>query len=817
MPDELTPCRQAEIKSVSDIYPESEPLLRRLSDAASKIKGYVTGAYKIVADIERGNEKFIRDEVAAVGESGLMKQEVGFSAKDARERLRAMRLGREPGLEDFAIQNPRGLTLASKGTGTRLTENFEVRPLRTNLKDALISDDRVLQLMFDNEGLKRLRAADVERVKAGLPPMITPLHEKIHSSISGMMDALWTDARAYGLISEEAFRENYMTQLLEGTPQAINEVKRRTMSMGKGQTFSFAREFDNMFAAVEAAKEASAKTGKKLYVYPKYKGLLDNYVAASNMFIDAIKNAKIIEAAKRIPGGFLSEAQFEKAITNKLTLEDGTTLGFADRNNYHKVSGAYGNFYVRDDLWAPGRKHFQETPTGGFMSAMQTIKRVVLMADFRHAFVTLRIAVTHPGVVKEALLHPGMYAEAWSKKLADHPYLRGYVEAGGTPFIGGIGDYGNVNGILEQSGVRHVIDASHKAIFDQLIPVQRQLVAMSEIERLMRLREKGSGFRPLSSKTAYKDMTDQQIFRTAVRTVEPTFGRFDSQLSPRQKRGLQLAFLAPEWNMSIARMTLNSLREVGFLARGEKVDPYFTKRFAGMVGVALATTAAANHTIRKIANTDYDGDKDWFRLVLPWKDPVTGKNIRLRTLGPQFEFWKHIYDVVDYEIRTKKASIGTLGRAALQEIADTATARVHAVWRVPAMMVAQRVSATQAISESIKSQSPFTIQPYTEFADEYFGSLHRVSPQAKSRAIGSLMAMTTYHEAPQLAKEDFEVTSAAIAMHRARAAHYKSRGMVKEAAEQLKAIKDTKASFVNRYAGTDYFQEMAPFIRKLGR
>jgi hypothetical protein len=635
-----------------------------------------------------------------------------------------------------------------------------------------------MRLAFDDAGREKIKAADVQRVANGQAPAWTTAHEALYQNIQELMDRIWGAQVKSGLIDAGNFVHNYLAQLYTNPEKAEAYFKAKLQSQ---TPFAFERIFSNIYTAVEEG-------GLKLKTYDVAEIVPTTAVYAAR----AVRDAEVLAEAGKVPNMYLNKTQFEK-------------LKPADQGKYTKLSNGH---YAHEEIWKPGKAFLEPgDPMSETLKVNAAIKHSILALDFVHIVNTGRAVVTHPGT----LTHPAMwYDSLGARKLFEHPWLVGYVQEGGGQLATAGGDFGrqlagSYSNKLPVRLVQKMADASHHFVFDKVVPAQKAMVAFGEIKKAFEKREAGH---PM-----FKGMSDRQIYQLVAKRVETEFGNFDFRLSgvnSRVTKVLTTAFLAPSWNGSILRMTANALREIGAPLRGEATDFYNAKRFAGMLGSAYVATQASNMVMKKLGNTDYDPEKDWFRLVLPIKDPVTERNMRAKTFGPQFEYFQTLYNIADYTVRSKGPEVGRVTRALAYELGDFAGRKLH-----PALRAVGAVAGKGSAGVHLEDFMPMSGGVFFNFAKEYFSGNHHVTPDTAVKALAATTGNRQAWEFPPQVRSDFMITKDSIIKHNARAKVLLQGGRPDLAMEQKQSALNAKTAFLNRYRTSTFYDSIEKYANQV--
>ena len=483
------------------------------------------------------------------------------------------------------------------------------------------------------------------------------------------------------------------------------------------------------------------------------------------------------------------------------------------KKGYTKLSNGE---LVRDDIYQVTKSWVGERPASGkVFRTLQDLKWIKLSVDFQHAMQTSKTLLTHPKAWNPVLGYQSIRGALERTEL-----LQNYMREGGGRLDHTGGDYESISSAVrgplraiintEIGGVRP-LHASHNFVFSKIIPAQKAIVAYVELKTAFEARANGSKF--------FKGMTDREIYQHVAKNVENEFGNFDLKLShvaPVTQKALRTVFLAPEWSLSMLRMSMRALEEQGKFFTRQGTDFYNSKRILGVAATAYLTTQVTNSYLSSKYKTDYDPERDWFSIVLPAKDPQTGRNLRFNTVGPQLQFLKYAYDVADYTLTQGGPKLPAFAKALANEVVMVGGNKAHFGWKVPAEILTRQKTGTEAAEEFALDLSPMSSTDLMEAARSLASDEHMTTAENAARLVGTLTG-TGRLEArlPQLVMSSYMEAKRDIAAHKTKLRLYSQRGLKARAEDEAKSMIEARNTFIAQWTGTKYWPILKRYVSGL--
>ena len=670
---------------------------------------------------------------------------------------------------------------------------YEAEQLRKDLKAALPNrnDRAVLRLLFDRVGRQKVEAADTARRAAGQPAIVTPEMEHLRSAIQTALDRIWGVQASLGRIDMKRFNDTYMPQWFKNVGKAKAYYTKHPF-MPEGGPFNIDRFFDNIYQA------ASASKGELELVSYDPADILPAVISQAS---DLAAEAEVRNYVKStIPSALVTSQEWD-------------ALPFEQKKGYTKLSNGE---LVRDDIFQVTKSWFGERPASGkVFRTLQDLKWIKLSVDFQHAMQTSKTLLTHPKAWNPVLGYQSIRGALERTEL-----LQNYMREGGGRLDHTGGDYESISSAVrgplraiintEIGGVRP-LHASHNFVFSKIIPAQKAIVAYVELKSAFEARANGSKF--------FKDMTDREIYQHVAKNVENEFGNFDLKLShvaPVTQKALRTVFLAPEWSLSMLRMSMRALEEQGKFFTGRGTDFYNSKRILGVAATAYLTTQVTNSYLKGKYATDYDPKRDWFSIVLPAKDPQTGRNLRFNTVGPQLQFFKYAYDVADFTLTRGGPKLPAFAKALANEVVMVGGNKAHFGWKVPAEILTRQKTGTEAAEEFTLDLSPMSSPDLMEAARSLASDEHMTTAENAARLVGTLTG-TGRLEArlPQLVMSSYMEAKRDVAAHKTKLRLYSQRGLKARAEDEAKSMIEARNTFIAQWAGTKYWPILKRYVTGL--
>lgn len=727
--------------------------------------------------------------------------------------------------ETFAKKNARSIDFQEEmvaAIGRRNSMYQYAEDIRPAMREAVksVPARELLRVVFDPEGKQRIEVADAARAAAGQPVIMTPKVEALVDYLRKGADGAFGLQAAVGKIGVEAFQENYLPQFykdVQGAREWLRGNKgKMTMTasggMERGQ-FGLERIYGSIF-------EAAEKSGGKLQ--------LKSYDVA-----DIIPNLLSAAADATLDGEVRLLAESKGAI---IAHEDLVKLPFEKRKQFHPLPAGD---YVHNDVWRVAKGIMGDGRwTTSPEKWLGAIKNLRFSIDYQHITQLGRSLIAHPDVA----FNPMAWYRLMTGATMRSPRVMEAVREGALRL-----DYagGDAEALYRGShnALRSIIDlkpkdvlpeklrdmfpnlldvsplhASHRLIFKTVATNLKAMIAHADLTKAFDAKAAGDNF--------YGRMTDRQIYQHVAKNVESWFGNLDMTrrgLHPQTQRALRAIFAAPDWNLSILRNGVAALQEVGAFAAGKPTDLYNSKRFISMMGATALLTGVTNSQTKKAWGTDYNPTDDLFSLVLPFKDPRTGKNIRLATLGPQFQFWKSAYNVANYTLTTHGAKVPEFAWAFGTEIARTIGNKAHFGWAVPARLLTDvprgKASAKDIAGTIAAGLGPMSSDDLSTYFREMSENELSASSHVKTKLVGLFTGVGhVEHDLPTLLKADFDASLRDYHNHSTNAYWYGLEHDMKGlAAKETQAAVDAQKAFVGRWQGTKYWPLVAPLMKNWSR
>jgi hypothetical protein len=670
---------------------------------------------------------------------------------------------------------------------------YQAEQLRKDLKAALPNknDRAVLRLLFDRVGRQKVEAADAARRAGGQPPIVTPEMEHLRSAIQTALDRIWGVQASLGRIDMKRFNDTYMPQWFKNVGKAKAYYAKHPF-MPEGGPFNIERFFDNIYQAASASK--------------------------GELELASYDPADILPAVISQASDLAAEAEVRNYVKSTIpsaliTSQEWDALPFEQKKGYTKLSNGE---LVRDDIYQVTKSWVGERPASGkVFRTLQDLKWIKLSVDFQHAMQTSKTMLTHPKAWNPVLGYQSIRGALERTEL-----LQNYMREGGGRLDHTGGDYESVSSAVrgplraiintEIGGVRP-LHASHNFVFSKIIPAQKAIVAYVELKTAFEARANGSKF--------FKGMTDREIYQHVAKNVENEFGNFDLKLShvaPVTQKALRTVFLAPEWSLSMLRMSMRALEEQGKFFTRQGTDFYNSKRILGVAATAYLATQVTNSYLKGKYATDYDPERDWFSIVLPAKDPQTGRNLRFNTVGPQLQFLKYAYDVADYTLTQGGPKLPAFAKALANEVVMVGGNKAHFGWKVPAEILTRQKTGTEAAEEFALDLSPMSSPDLMEAARSLASDEHMTTAENAARLVGTLTG-TGRLEArlPQLVMSSYMEAKRDIAAHKTKLRMYSQRGLKARAEDEAKSMIEARNTFIAQWAGTKYWPILKRYVSGL--
>ncbi len=670
---------------------------------------------------------------------------------------------------------------------------YQAEQLRKDLKAALpnTNDRAVLRLLFDRVGRQKVEAADTARRAAGQPPIVTPEMEHLRSAIQTALDRIWGVQASLGRIDMKRFNDTYMPQWFKNVGKAKAYYAKHPF-MPEGGPFNIDRFFENIYEAAAASK--------------------------GELELASYDPADILPAVISQASDLAAEAEVRNYVKSTIpsaliTSQEWDALPFEQKKGYTKLSNGE---LVRDDIYQVTKSWVGERPASGkVFRTLQDLKWIKLSVDFQHAMQTSKTLLTHPKAWNPVLGYQSIRGALERTEL-----LQNYMREGGGRLDHTGGDYESISSAVrgplraiintEIGGVRP-LHASHNFVFSKIIPAQKAIVAYVELKTAFEARANGSKF--------FKGMTDREIYQHVAKNVENEFGNFDLKLShvaPVTQKALRTVFLAPEWSLSMLRMSMRALEEQGKFFTRQGTDFYNSKRILGVATTAYLATQVTNSYLKGKYATDYDPERDWFSIVLPAKDPQTGRNLRFNTVGPQLQFLKYAYDVADYTLTQGGPKLPAFAKALANEVVMVGGNKAHFGWKVPAEILTRQKTGTEAAEEFALDLSPMSSTDLMEAARSLASDEHMTTAENAARLVGTLTG-TGRLEArlPQLVMSSYMEAKRDIAAHKTKLRLYSQRGLKARAEDEAKSMIEARNTFIAQWTGTKYWPILKRYVSGL--
>lgn len=412
------------------------------------------------------------------------------------------------------------------------------------------------------------------------------------NKVQQYLDSLFNQEQKAGLLGDEKYRENYLRQYWDNTPEEIAKAYDKQGINFKNPSFGKQRFFETYQQGIAAGLK------------PKYNNIADIVAARTAESKVALKNKEFfdyLKATKQLKSGDVGEPTnwiFQGNNADELAKYTKNYLGkgWEGTKKVADISSASKNIQLAGGI--PGTKY----NIHGWNTMWSDAKLRGYMPAFKEF-------LTDPTGKKALAEFEGTANQSLLAKAVENGYVHHPVEDASTR-INPFGD----NAISR--GIKKGEDLFEKPLFERALPAL-----------------KFKGFKEVYGKLIAGGMEDSAAMKKASETANIFYGGINKSI--RNKNGQDLAriiALAPDWLESRARLALNEWKGTAktVVGKGNNVDKLYAKSFARGAAKTGALIGASAYLGNK-------SDRPQDVAALPAGSTSTGRERNVDLIGTSDE------------------------------------------------------------------------------------------------------------------------------------------------------------------------------------